>query len=104
MKKNNLLLLLAVTAMVVIPESALATTSISEFNTPFENFVGLLTGPIGKYMSIGGMAGVGVLYVFQREEITGIMRTALGVVFAICFIAFASSIVENGWTFSGAVL
>ncbi|CCO22289.1 TrbC/VirB2 family protein [Maridesulfovibrio hydrothermalis] len=104
MKKNNLLLLLAMTAIVVIPEPALASTTISQFNTPFENFVGLLTGPVGKFMSIGGMAGVGLLYVFQREEITGIMRTALGVVFAICFIAFSTTIVENGWTFSGAVL
>ncbi|WP_309299749.1 TrbC/VirB2 family protein, partial [Maridesulfovibrio hydrothermalis] len=52
MKKNNLLLLLAMTAIVVIPEPALASTTISQFNTPFENFVGLLTGPVGKFMSI----------------------------------------------------
>ena len=104
MKKTNLLLLLVMTCALFIPESALASTSIDEFNTPFESFVGVITGPVGKWISIAGMAGVGLALIFNHSEMNNFVKGMLGVVFAICFIAFASPMVNKVFTFSGAIL
>ena len=104
MKKNSFLILSLLLAVCFIPEVALASTKISEFNTPMETFVGIFTGPVGKWISIAGMTGVGLTLIFKHEDMTGGMKTLLGVVFAICFIAFANTMVDHAFTFNGAML
>lgn len=104
MRKNSLLILHFLLVVWLIPEVALASTKISQFNTPFESFVGIMTGPVGRWISIAGMTGVGLTLIFKHEDMTGAMKGMLGVVFAICFIAFAKAIVEGAFTFSGAIL
>lgn len=103
MKKTNQFLLLAVAAL-LIPEATFASSSIADFQTPMESVVGTMTGPVGQVISIAAMAGCGITYVFNRDDLTGGFKLLLGVVFGISFIAFAGSIVEKLFTFSGAVL
>jgi len=50
------------------------------------------------------MALCGVLYIFNRDDLTGGFKLLLGVVFGISFIAFATSIVDSVFSFSGAVI
>ncbi|WP_319764100.1 TrbC/VirB2 family protein [Maridesulfovibrio sp.] len=104
MKRTNKLLMLALAGMMLIPDYAQASTSITDFNTPFETFVGIFTGPVGKYMSIGGIVGVGLTLIFRHDDMTGPIKLLLGVVLAICIVVFGSTLVENTWTFTGAVL
>ncbi|MBI9079289.1 MAG: TrbC/VirB2 family protein [Pseudodesulfovibrio sp.] len=85
-------------------EPALASNAISEFNSPFESVVGTITGPIGRWISIAAMALCGIMFIMKREELTGGFKLLLGVVFGICFIAFAASIVDSMFTFSGALI
>ncbi|WP_320008147.1 TrbC/VirB2 family protein [Maridesulfovibrio sp.] len=104
MKKINSLLIMVLGNLLLIPGSALAATNISDFNTPFETFVGIFTGPVGKYMSIGGIVGVGLSLMFRHDDMTGPIKLLLGVVLAICIVVFGSTLVENTWSFKGAVL
>ncbi|WP_092159236.1 TrbC/VirB2 family protein [Maridesulfovibrio ferrireducens] len=103
-KKNNLLLLLALVLIILMPENVFASNSISEFDSPFEAVVGTITGPVGRWISIAAMGLTGVTFVQKKDEIQGGFRLLLGVVFGIAFIAFASSIVDGLFSFSGAVL
>lgn len=96
--------MLAVFSLILIPEYSLAATNISDFNTPFETFVGIFTGPVGKYMSIGGIVGVGLTLIYRHDDMTGPIKLLLGVVLAICIVVFGSTLVENTWSFKGAVL
>ena len=102
---SNLIALLAITiGCLSIPELAHASRSISEFNTPFEMVVGTITGPVGRWVSIAAMAISGFTYLLKRESLDGGFKTLLSVVFGISFIAFAASIVDNGFSFSGALV
>ncbi|WP_432737291.1 TrbC/VirB2 family protein [Maridesulfovibrio sp. FT414] len=103
MKKNSKLLLIAAAAL-LIPEAALASNTIAEFKTPMEAVVGTMTGPVGQLISIAAMAGCGITYVFNRDDITGGFKILLGVVFGISFIAFAGSIVQKLFAFTGAMV
>ncbi len=96
-----LVVLLALTC-----SEALASGGISDFDSPMEKVVNTVTGPWGKYVSIIGMALVGVVYIFRKDDISGVVAMLLNIVFAICFIAFATNIVTTvfGSGFSGAVL
>lgn len=82
----------------------LASGGISEFSSPLEKVVGTITGPAGRWIAIAGMAIVGLVYIFNKEDIAGGVKLLLNVVFAICFIAFATGIVDSIFSFSGAVL
>jgi len=66
--------------------------------------VNTVTGPAGKWVSIVAMALCGIMYVFNKDDLTGGFKLLLGVVFGISFIAFASSIVNSVFSFSGAVI
>ncbi len=83
---------------------AMASGGITEFSAPLEKVVGTITGPAGRWIAIAGMAIVGLVYIFNKEDISGGVKLLLNVVFAICFIAFATSIVDSIFSFSGAVL
>ncbi len=87
----------------VFPELALASGGITEFSSPLEKVVNTITGPAGKYIGIVGMAICGIIMITNKEDITGGFKLLLSVVFGISFIAFAGSIVNSIFSFTGAV-
>ncbi|MBF0482137.1 MAG: TrbC/VirB2 family protein [Desulfovibrionaceae bacterium] len=89
---------------ILAPNHAWASGGITEFSSPLEKVVNTVTGPAGRWIAIAGMAIVGLVYIFNKEDISGGVKLLLNVVFAICFIAFATGIVDSVFTFSGAVL
>lgn len=106
MKKKYLALWLLSCACIVVllPETACAAGGITEFSGPLEKVVNTITGPVGKWIGIIGMALVGLTYIFQRSEMTESVKGLCGVVFGISFIAFAVSIVNGVFSFSGALV
>ncbi|MFA9394660.1 MAG: TrbC/VirB2 family protein [Halodesulfovibrio sp.] len=101
---TKFLLLIALAFVVMHPDLAEASTKISEFNEPFENFVGAITGPVGRWISIAGFAISGIGLIWKRADPMDSFKTLLSVVCAISFVAFAGSLVDNGFTFSGALI
>ena len=61
-------------------------------------------GDAGKWISIIAMALCGVVFIIQKDDISGGFKMLLSVVFAISFIAFAAAIVNSVFTFSGALV
>lgn len=88
----------------VCPEYALASGGIDEFSSPLESVVGTITGPAGKWISVVAMAICGIIFIMNKDDISGGFKLLLSVVFGISFIAFATSIVNSLFTFSGAVI
>lgn len=86
------------------PEMALASGGITEFSSPLEKVVNTVTGPAGKYISIVAMAICGIIFIMNKDDISGGFKLLLSVVFGISFIAFAGSMVNSIFSFSGAVL
>lgn len=86
------------------PAAAYASGGIDEFSSPLESVVNTITGPAGRWISIVAMALCGLLYIFNKDDLTGAFKLLLGVVFGISFIAFAASIVDTIFSFSGAVV
>lgn len=95
---------LAVCLGLLFPELAAASGGISEFSGPLEKVVGTITGPAGKWISIVAMALCGIIFIMNKDDISGGFKLLLSVVFGISFIAFASSIVNSVFSFSGAVI
>lgn len=87
----------------VFPDQALAT-GISEFTGPVDKVMETLTGPVGKAVAIIGMALCGFYFITNKEDISGGAKSLLGVVFGICFIAFAAPIVNSVFSFTGAII
>ena len=86
------------------PDLVFASGGISEFSGPLEKVVGTITGHAGKWISIVAMALCGVVFIINKDDISGGFKLLLSVVFDISFIAFASSIVNSVFSFSSAVL
>lgn len=86
-----------------IPEIA-AAGGITEFSDPLEKVVNTVTGPAGKWISIVAMALCGVIFILNKDDLSGGFKLLLQVVFGVSFIAFASSIVNNMFSFSGALI
>lgn len=86
------------------PDFAFASGGISEFSGPLEKVVGTITGPAGKWISITAMAICGIIFIMNKDDISGGFKLLLSVVFGISFIAFASSIVNSVFSFSGAII
>lgn len=101
---GKLLLLAALVGLAMTPEVAMASGGISEFSGPLEKVVGTITGPAGKWISIVAMALCGVIFIINKDDISGGFKLLLSVVFGISFIAFAASIVNSVFSFSGAVI
>lgn len=101
---NRFRIFILMAFIVILPELAMASGGITEFSRPLEKVVGTLTGPAGKWISIGAMASCGVTYWIKGDSIDGGFKTFLSVVFGISFIAFAGSIVNSLFSFTGAII
>lgn len=101
---NKLFLLAVLLILALVPETVLASGGISEFSDPLEKVVNTITGPAGKFISIVAMAICGVIFIMNKDDLSGGFKLLLGVVFGISFIAFASGIVNSLFSFSGAVI
>lgn len=88
----------------VSPDLALASGGITEFSGPLEKVVNTLTGPAGKMIGIIGMGLCGIYMIVNKDDIAGGFKHVVNTVFAISFFAFAASIVNTGFSFSGAVV
>ena len=103
-KGRWLLFCLPALCLCLFPEIAAASGGITELSSPLERVVNTITGPAGKWISITAMAICGIIFIMNKDDISGGFKLLLGVVFGISFIAFASSIVNSVFSFSGAVL
>ncbi|MBB5142159.1 TrbC/VirB2 family protein [Desulfovibrio intestinalis] len=92
------------TACLCFPDIVVASGGITEFSSPLERVVNTITGPAGKWISIVAMALCGVIFIMNKDDISGGFKLLLSVVFGISFIAFAASIVNSVFSFSGAVI
>lgn len=99
----SILCLLALGA-VCCPSLVLASDGIDSFTTPMEKVVNTILGKWGMYVSVAGMACVGISYIFARQDMSEGFKMFLQIVFGICFIAFASQIVNAIFSFTGAVI
>lgn len=97
-------LLLVAGLLVVSPELAHASGGISEFTGPLEKVVNTITGPAGKFISIAAFGITFIIYLFNREDISGSFKLLLQVIMGIAGLAFAGSIVNSVFSFSGAVI
>ena len=95
---------LAAVCLLAFPDLAAASGGITEFSSPLEQVVNTITGPAGKWISIVAMALCGVIFIMNKDDISGGFKLLLSVVFGISFIAFAASIVNSVFSFSGAVI
>lgn len=95
---------LAAVCLLLSPDIAAASGGITEFSSPLEKVVNTITGPAGKWISIVAMALCGVIFIMNKDDISGGFKLLLSVVFGISFIAFATSIVNSVFSFSGAVI
>lgn len=101
---RHMALLLFLLSGVILPDLALASGGITEFSGPLEKVVNTITGPAGKFISIAAFGITFVIYLFNREDISGSFKMLLQVVMGITGIAFAGSIVNSVFSFSGAVM
>ncbi|MGL4209840.1 MAG: TrbC/VirB2 family protein [Candidatus Adiutrix sp.] len=97
-------LVLGLLIVLLLPESALASGGIGEFTAPLEKVMNTITGPAGKTISIVAMALCGLVFIMNKDDLSGGFKLLLAVVFGISFIAFAGSIVNSIFNFSGAIL
>ncbi len=95
--------IIPLTISILLPATAFAG-GISEFSSPLEQVVNTITGPAGKWISIAAMGICGIVYIFNKDDLSGAFKLLLQVVFGISFICFAASIVNSVFSFSGAVL
>ena len=101
---NKLFFALLLLLAVATPEIVSASGGITEFSSPLEKVVGTITGPAGKWISIVAMALCGVVFILNKDDLSGGFKLLLQVVFGISFIAFATSIVNSVFSFSGAII
>ena len=97
-------LLLFLFGVILLPFPALATAGITEFGGPLEAFVETICGPAGKAVATLAIACVGVYFVMNRAEMSETAKHGLAVVFAICWIPWAPTIVNKLYSFSGALI
>ncbi len=95
---------LAAVCLLAFPDLAAASGGITEFSSPLEQVVNTITGPAGKWISIVAMALCGVIFIMNKDDISGGFKLLLSVVFGISFITFAASIVNSVFSFSWAVI
>ena len=103
MRFFTVLLNYLILSFIIISES-LASGGITQFSSPLEKVVNTITGDAGKFISVIGMAICGLVYIYNKEDISGGVKLLLNVVFAISFIAFATNIVTAVFSFSGALI
>ncbi len=104
LKKRKYIIAFLWAMAIMLPQIAKATNAITEFSGPLERVVGTLTGPAGMWISILAMALCGVYYVMNKDDISGTFKQVLSTVFAVTCIASAATIVNNVFSFTGAVI
>ena len=104
MKIQSILMVLVAVVSFIFPDFVFASGGITEFSSPLEKIVGTITGPMGKYISIAGIALAGVMYLINKEDLSGSMKGLITTVVSISIIAGSSSIVTTLFSFSGAVV
>ncbi|WP_035215247.1 TrbC/VirB2 family protein [Desulfobulbus elongatus] len=104
LKTNKLLVSFIVAAVVVAIPDLAAAGGITEFSDPLEKVASTVTGPAGKWISIAAMGICGVIFILNKDDMSGGFRMLLQVVFGVSFIAFAASIVNSVFSFSGALI
>ena len=82
-KKSFMLFIVFAAAAMAFPEMALASGGITEFSSPLEKVVNTVTGPAGKYISIVAMAICGIIFIMNKDDISGGFKLLLSVVFGI---------------------
>lgn len=92
------------TLCLCFPDIAAASGGITEFSSSLERVVNTITGSAGKWISIVAMALCGVIFITNKDDLSGGFKLLLSVVFGISFLAFAASIVNSVFSFSGAVI
>ncbi len=97
-------LLLFLFGALLLPFPAQASAGITEFGGPLETFVNTICGPGGKFIATLAIACVGVYFAMNRAEMTDIAKQGLAVIFAICWIPWAPTVVNKLFSFSGAML
>lgn len=86
-----------------MPDMALASDDFG-MGGPFETVKNVITGKWGKMISIAGMACCGIVFIFARQDMAEGFKLMLQVVFGICFIVFAVTIVDALFSFSSAII
>ena len=86
-----------------MPDLALASDDFG-MGGPFETVKNVITGKWGKMISIAGMACCGIVFIFARQDMAEGFKLMLQVVFGICFIVFAVTIVDALFSFSSAII
>lgn len=71
--------------LLALPDIAAASGGITEFSSPLERVVNTITGPAGKWISIVAMALCGVIFIMNKDDISGGFKLLLSVVFGISF-------------------
>lgn len=88
----------------LLPEVALASGGITELVTPLQKVVDTITGPAGKLIAVMAMCITGLIYTFNKQELSDGFKMLLNVVFGIGFISFSTAIVNQIFGFSGALV
>ncbi len=101
---RNPALLLLLLGVVLLPVPALANAGLTEFGGPLQTFVETICGPAGKAVATLAIACVGIYFVTNRAEMSETAKHGLAVVFAICWIPWAPTIVNKLYSFSGAMM
>lgn len=102
MKKILFLLVLAV--IVIFPEIALASSSISEFTKPLESFIELLTGPVVRSIGILSLVICGTMLALQWSSFDDSSRKILFIIVALSLVMSANKIIASWFGFSGALI
>lgn len=100
----RLFLLLAALTVLLVPDCACASGGISEFSSPLEKVVNTVTGTAGKLISIAALAIAGIMYLYNRDDISGGFKLLLQVIMGISIVCFAGSVVNSVFSFSGALV
>ena len=100
----RLFLLLAALTVLLAPDCACASGGISEFSSPLEKVVNTVTGTAGKLISIAALAIAGIMYLYNRDDISGGFKLLLQVIMGISIVCFAGSVVNSVFSFSGALV
>ena len=91
--------------LALVPELALASSSgISEFVSAPRKVLETVTGPLGHVVSVFAMAGCGIFFVMNKDDLTGALKLLLTVALGISFIPFAADIVNFLYGWSGALV
>jgi type IV secretion system protein VirB2 len=97
------LLLLAL--WLIFPDQALAgSATISEFSGPIDKVTNTLSGPIAQGVTIVGFLSLGIYFIINKEDLSGVAKSFLTLVIALCFVGFAIPIANNFFSFSGALI